>query len=165
VIAPVVIAPVAMAPRMMAPIIPVGIAAECVSRLTAYRHERNSRGPGCHDPEQLPACADVCESLHSNFSLAPHLPVMRLRRHCCSWPKWRWFGCDPPAPVRATNAYCSGWFQLQQPPLPQAADHWTKGNLRGSPASAAARKRTWSRSVSLAATSPWQRAVIGVMET
>jgi len=38
---------------------------------------------------------------------------MRSRRRC--------------APVRATNAHGSGSFQLKQPPLPQAADHWTKG--------------------------------------
>src|SRR5258706_8816856 len=73
VIAPVVIATVVIAPGVTAAIVPVGIAAECVSRFTAHRQERNSRGPGCHDPEQPPACADVSESLHSDFFLAPSI--------------------------------------------------------------------------------------------
>jgi hypothetical protein len=72
-IARVVSAPVVIAPGVTAVIALVVIAAECVSRVTAHRQERNSRGPGCHDLEQLPACADVPESFHSDFFLAPSI--------------------------------------------------------------------------------------------
>src|SRR6266478_4246643 len=120
-IARAVIAPVVIAPGVTAVIGPVVIAAECVSRLTAHRQERNSRGPGCHDPEQPPACADVSESLHSDFFLAPSIYRLCGRAGIVAVDQ---NGADLAvirAPVRATNAYGSGWFQLKQPPLPQAA--------------------------------------------